>query len=107
MSELVSDIYGHKIGEIEAGVFTKWIDANKHILNLPEPSFAIDAFAYRRVKQFCHTIVIVERKTGESWKMDVGVFDKLKRGLNRGHGDQYRVAVRHFGHSPPVQPRLL
>ncbi len=88
--------YGAVIGYIEGDRFIKHVVGSKHRLKVP-PAWAIDADAFDNIiRGAVAELVILDTEDGSRYAIPVPDFDRLKRGMDRGHGRQYFVTLAHW-----------
>jgi hypothetical protein len=93
MGIAIRAIDGKVIGSIEGRTFHKVIRGYGHYLHHPL-AIAIDKDAFdREILPSTGTIRVKDTASGNIYKIDTALFDKLKREFNRGFGAQYYVEL--------------
>jgi len=94
------------VGQIEEGVFIKWVVGRLHRLRKP-PAWAIDARAFDdHIRGGCHTIQILD-KEGLEYSVSVETFIRHMGTLNRNFGKQYYLTLPYWQSKARVQGSLL
>jgi hypothetical protein len=91
------EILSRRMGwHIEGRMLKRRVKASKHLLRLPEPSWAFDANVYAMLRRDFDTVEVADVESGLTYRIGAAHFDQKASRTDRGHGVQLLVPLRHW-----------
>lgn len=92
-------------------VYVRKVDSARHMLRLPEPSWAVDEEKLYEAQAEGADRVEIHDETGSVWWASIAYFLERGQRFDRGWGAQVRLPLSHFSFLPAnsvtLQPRLF
>jgi hypothetical protein len=82
-------------------VYVRKVDSARHMLRLPEPSWAVDEEKLHEAQAEGADRVEIHDEAGRVWWTSVAYFLSRGQRFDRGWGAQVRLPVSHFSFLPP------
>lgn len=98
---------GQIVGTLVDGILQKTVNSKKHRLHFMN-AYAVDVDLIKQVlEQGCRAIEILEKDTGDLYRIETDDFIKHAKIVDFGHGEQYAVNVGKWQYYPNGQGKLL
>ncbi len=82
-------------------VYVRQVDSTRHMLRLPEPSWAVDEEKLHEAQAEGADRVEIHDEAGRVWWTSIAYFLSRGQRFDRGWGAQVRLPVSHFSFLPP------
>ena len=87
-------------------VLVKQVDAERHLLRLPEESWAVDASGLRRAQELgVERVEVSDARTGNTWHTPLDYLLARGRHFDRGWGEQVALPLSHWSYMPGRRAR--
>ena len=95
-NRLAVKVHGDFYGYIEGDTFVKEVYGSRHKLRAPE-AWAFDKESFDKlIRPSCTHVVVIDKEVGRRYLCDMATFVKNRGEIDRGHGKQYFLVMKHW-----------